>query len=215
MGQIDLYCERVGGAFWAEPLNALTNLSFLVAAWLLWRLRPRMAAPPAESGLLIGTIAGIGIGSFLFHTFATRWAAILDVVPILIFQLLFLWFYARRRIGAGMIAATAILAAYLALGFGVARMGPSLNGSLGYLPALLVLVALGIHHASAAVARRWDLLAAACLFTLSLTFRTMDREVCGAIPLGTHFLWHCLNGVVLFLATRALTGEPGHRSSNE
>lgn len=25
---IDLYCERIGERFWAEPLNALTNLVF-------------------------------------------------------------------------------------------------------------------------------------------------------------------------------------------
>ncbi|SDT92452.1 hypothetical protein SAMN05428979_0445 [Stappia sp. ES.058] len=28
---VDAYCERVGTAFWAEPVNALTNAAFLVA----------------------------------------------------------------------------------------------------------------------------------------------------------------------------------------
>ena len=35
--QIDGYCERLDGAFWAEPLNAWTNLAFLLAAWVMAR----------------------------------------------------------------------------------------------------------------------------------------------------------------------------------
>jgi hypothetical protein len=36
---IDAYCERLGPGLWAEPLNALTNLAFIVAALICaWRL---------------------------------------------------------------------------------------------------------------------------------------------------------------------------------
>ena len=35
---IDIYCERVDGAFWSEPLNAVSNAFFLVAAFMAWRL---------------------------------------------------------------------------------------------------------------------------------------------------------------------------------
>ena len=37
---VDLYCERLDPSFWAEPLNAFTNLSFLIAAaiaFVQWR----------------------------------------------------------------------------------------------------------------------------------------------------------------------------------
>ena len=34
---VTIYCERAGDAFWAEPLNALTNLAFLLAAGSLVR----------------------------------------------------------------------------------------------------------------------------------------------------------------------------------
>jgi len=27
---LDIYCERVGSGFWDEPLNAITNISFLL-----------------------------------------------------------------------------------------------------------------------------------------------------------------------------------------
>jgi hypothetical protein len=48
------------------------------------------------------------------------------------------------------------------------------------------------------------LLAAGGIFTASLIFRTMDREVCQWAPLGTHFIWHVLNAWLLYLLTSAL-----------
>jgi hypothetical protein len=44
---------------------------------------------------------------------------------------------------------------------------------------------------------------AAAVFVISLAFRTVDRAVCGTFPLGTHFIWHLLNAVVLFVLLRA------------
>jgi hypothetical protein len=39
---VDIYCERIDPGFWAEPVNALTNLAFLLAAAFVWpRVRDR------------------------------------------------------------------------------------------------------------------------------------------------------------------------------
>jgi hypothetical protein len=35
--QIDAYCERTDFSYWSEPVNAVTNLAFLVAAVWMWR----------------------------------------------------------------------------------------------------------------------------------------------------------------------------------
>ena len=35
------------------------------------------------------------------------------------------------------------------------------------------------------------------LFAISLTFRSLDGPLCNVFPLGTHFMWHILNGVLL------------------
>lgn len=41
---IDIYCERIDPTFWAEPLNAVSNGAFLIAAfaagYLVWQRRP-------------------------------------------------------------------------------------------------------------------------------------------------------------------------------
>ena len=47
--------------------------------------------------VLILVVALVGIGSFLFHTLATRWAGLADVVPIAVFIHLY-FFFAMRRV---------------------------------------------------------------------------------------------------------------------
>ncbi len=34
-------------------------------------------------------------------------------------------------------------------------------------------------------------------FLISLTFRTLDRDICTSLPLGTHFIWHLMNGAMI------------------
>jgi hypothetical protein len=53
------------------------------------------------------------------------------------------------------------------------------------------------------------LLLATGVFTLSLVLRSMDMEVCPSISIGTHMFWHLLNGVVLYLTTRAFVRNAG------
>ncbi|SDN16912.1 Ceramidase [Methylobacterium phyllostachyos] len=79
------YCERTGPDFWAEPVNALSNAGFLLAAAAAAR-RGSRADPPDRAALaLAGLIAVVGIGSFLFHTLAVTWAMLADVIPIAVF----------------------------------------------------------------------------------------------------------------------------------
>lgn len=201
---VDNYCERSDPGFWAEPVNALTNLAFVIAAILLVRLLHRTGINEGLVWVLAGLVLMIGIGSFLFHTLGTPWAAALDVLPILLFQLTYLWTYGRYILLFGRRLASASL---LALVAGIVLSGQFTdlaNGSLAYAPAWLVLVLLATVHWRRALAERWTLPLAALLFSLSLTLRTIDERACDLLPLGTHFGWHLLNGLVLYLAVRGL-----------
>lgn len=204
MGMIDLYCERLGPEFWAEPINALTNVAFILAAWGAWRLASRSPGPPSGIQLLPVTAVAIGVGSFLFHTLATPWARLLDILPILFFQLAFLWLYGRQVIGLQRTIMAAALAAYVAASIGGRQFPEILNGSLIYAPTFLAVLGLGIYHAGVASPSRFDLLAAAAMLALALLFRSIDNAVCVAFPIGTHFLWHLSNGAVVYLTIRAL-----------
>ena len=203
---IDIYCERTGAELWSEPANAITNLAFIIAALLLVRLTLRAGSiirRDAGIWVLIGLVFIIGIGSALFHTFATRWALLMDVAPIALFILIYTWYAARRFV----VAPVWVCALGVAVLMGLALATPSLTGFRGgsYVAPLTALVViggflkLGREHSVGGV-----LLIAAATFAVSLTFRTVDARVCEAVPVGTHFMWHLLNGGVVFILVRAL-----------
>ena len=200
--QLDGYCERLGPEFWAEPVNAVTNLAFIVAAVVGWRAFVHRGGDDLAIAWLVVVVTAVGIGSFLFHTLATVWAALADVLPITLFILSYLALVLRRGFALRWWAALALTLLFLpastAVEAGVERaVGDALGGSEGYLPALAALVVCGAWLARRGQALGRALLTAAGLFALSLTFRTLDMPLCPVIPLGTHFLWHLLNGVLL------------------
>lgn len=216
--QIHGYCERLGPAFWAEPLNAATNAAFIVAALVGLVLALRSGRLDGPVVWLVAVTFAVGTGSFLFHTFATVWAAMADTTPIMVFILSYFAIAIKRFAGFGwgrsLLLMLAFLAGMLALS-AVLRVtvAPYIGGSTSYMPALLAVLGVGIWLAARAhPAGRW-LVAAAAIFAVSLTFRTLDRPLCADWPLGTHFLWHLLNGVVLGTLLVALVrhGAPPQR----
>lgn len=204
---IDNYCERLTPGLWAEPLNALSNLSFLMAAFFAWRLLQKREGVGASHKILVLLIATIGIGSGLFHTYATVWAKWLDVIPIFLFQLYFLWCYCRQVIRRSTLNSAMAVALFLVASIVALQFPLPLNGSVMYLPAILVLLLLGSYHYLTNQNERSTLLLGAGVFCLSLGARTADAAVCESVAIGTHFMWHLLNGVVLYLLIRSLVAE--------
>ncbi|NKX44556.1 ceramidase domain-containing protein [Roseicyclus persicicus] len=209
---IDAYCERLGPGLWAEPVNALTNAAFLVAALAGAVAALRAGLRDRALWVLIALAAAIGVGSFLFHSFATPWAALADVTPIWAFVALYLYSFGTQVAGVrplrlvfgtalGLVALIAAMAGLDAALDGAAAV---LNGSEHYAPALLAMLVFSVllhrrHHPLAPLVA-----AATATFALSLTFRTLDAPLCPALPLGTHFLWHLLNATVIGLLLIAL-----------
>ena len=201
---VDLYCERVSPGLWSEPVNASTNLAFFLSAWAVWDLAHRLRALSGGIWLLIGLTVTIGIGSSLFHTFSTTWARVLDAVPILLFQLSYLWLYSREIIKMRYGYAGGLLAGFLVAAYFGRQFPHILNGSLIYAPAFLLILGLGLYHYCKQKHERFDVLAAAGVFMVSILFRTIDNAICPSFPVGTHFLWHLLIPVVLYLFVRSL-----------
>jgi len=205
---MDLYCERCGPGFWAEPLNALTNAAFLVAALFASLSAKRHGSMTGKVKCLIGLAVTVGVGSFLFHTFATLWAMYLDLIPIVLLQLSFFGLYARDQIGLSQTSVGLLLAGLLAVSLPGMRENAPLNGSLAYLPGWALLAVFGAYHIRQSKNQPWGLLAAAILLLIALVFRTIDQAVCETLPCGTHFLWHLLNGGVVFLVIQSLIVNP-------
>ncbi len=200
------YCERSSTALDAEPINAATNAAFLIAAWAAWRLQSRCskAGPAALIHAMVLCTAIVGLGSFLFHTVATRWAEWGDVLPILGFMLLFLWTSLTCFFDWLPWSKLVSLALFFGATFTLeaAVPGEFLHGGALYAPALLTLIAIAValsrHNTGAGGAA----LGAAAVFAASIAARTLDMPICPIFPLGTHFLWHVLNAVLLYLLIR-------------
>ncbi len=202
---MDAYCERVGMGLLAEPLNAVSNVSFLLAALAAWVLAQRTGTLSAGVRVLIAIGASVGIGSILWHTYPTMLTLILDSVPILIFIMWYIWLYARNVIGMRPLFAVASAAAFLLATFLALPFAGVLHGAFVYTPGLIVTLVLGVLHArDRRRAARFTLLAGAGVYLAALFFRTIDNEVCPVLPIGTHFLWHLLIGLVTYLAMRPL-----------
>lgn len=195
---IDLYCERLGPGLWAEPVNAISNLAFLFAAAAASAALQRTGRRDPAMLALILLVATIGIGSLLFHIFANGWSVLADVIPITGFIYAYLALALRRFFRFSWLASGLCLVLFFVLSFPVeALLRPLLAGSAGYVPAFAAMLLTGSILATRRHPAGTWLLAAAALFLLSLTFRTLDAPFCAAFPSGTHFLWHFLNAATL------------------
>ncbi len=196
---VDLYCERTMPGLWNEPLNAVTNLAFIISALVVLRLFRNEHIFVVK--ILMLNLAAIGIGSGLFHTFASRWASLLDVLAIASF--IFVYLYAANRHFLGLstmwsTALTVLAIPYTPLTtFGLLQLLPELGGSATYASINLLIYgyALLLWGRFPVLARQ--LLVGALLLSVSIGFRIVDGPVCTSLPVGTHWVWHLLNAVML------------------
>jgi hypothetical protein len=201
---IDLYCERTSAGLLAEPVNVATSGAFVVAAWLARRAAKRARVTDRGIDTLIQLTAVIALGSVAFHAFATDWSRFLDVVPILLFQLLFLALYLRRVAGWRLLGAVTAATLLVAAAVTIRLLSDSANGSMLYVPALVALAVLAADRLRRLGPEPYLLVLATATFAGSLAMRSIDLQLCGVLPVGTHFGWHLLNGLVLYLCLRVL-----------
>ncbi len=195
---LNSYCERLSANYWAEPVNALTNFAFLVAAFVMWR---RLSGPDLILARLLTFVLGtIGIGSFLFHTHAQVWAAAADTAPILMFVLLYI--YAANRTYWGLstpvsLGLTAMFFPYAAATIPLFQKIPGIGSSAVYwpVPALIAIYAVLLRSRLPSVALGLGL--GAGVLSASLVFRSLDEPLCSALSVGTHYMWHLLNALML------------------
>ncbi|HCL65155.1 MAG TPA: hypothetical protein DIC56_10015 [Rhizobium sp.] len=217
---VGAYCERASSGFWAEPFNAGSSLLVIVFGFAAvgYLLRSRLVTPLIM--VLMGLAVAIGIGSFLLHTFATRWAELADVIPIWAFVVVYGVAVARKFSPNSVSMTTTLLFGVIVFGAGTAlSMGDKLvladeiSGSSQYLPAGLMIASVlrllwKDRHPSLLMIGL-----AALLFIAALAFRSLDQPLCSLWPIGTHFLWHMTNSIVFWLLLSALVVHDPANSS--
>jgi len=200
---VDIYCERLDASFWAEPFNAISNLSFIIAGFFLWRLRSSL------SNLMAILMILIGLGSFSFHTFANRLTGLLDVLAIALYLLAFAFLIPKQwsrssifiQLGSALLLIISIVCSQLL----ISHLKPDLpwlpSGIyLGAWLALLVFALMTQYSNTSAARFLW---LAAIVFAFSLLSRQLDMPLCDFIG-GSHWLWHLLNGLTLYLTSYGL-----------
>ena len=196
--QVDAYCERTDFSFWSEPVNALTNLGYILVA--LWFLRAMRGVPLGR--VLAALLLAIGIGSFLFHTLATGWAGLADILPIGLFILVYLYAVNRHALGWPVWAAGLGVVAFFPYAAGVvyvADMLPFFRVSNFYWTVPILLFAYALVFGDKLGPMRRGFVAGGAVLSLSIAVRSVDLTLCDSFPLGTHFLWHVFNTVMFVI----------------
>ena len=193
---IDGYCERIDASFWSEPLNAVTNVIFLMTA--IWVLRRDGLNNKARALAFI--LGMIGIASFLFHSVATAWAGAIDVLSIVLFTLLYIFVATEDFLGLSRRSALSVTLGFFPFSVVVGWLTLPLSflGSTRiYIPMLVLisLYSLILYKKLPDVSR--GLAIGALLLTISMFARSLDLPLCEIIPKGTHYLWHVINAIML------------------
>ncbi len=205
---VDIYCERTSALWTAEPLNAISNVAFFLAAWAAWRLQQRRPNAGLDGPIraLCIIIAVVGCGSTVFHTIATRWAEWADVIPILVFMIVYCWLiltvFFRWPVWLKLLTTLLFFAATFYLESD--EFETVLWGGAMYLPTLVFMMAVGLGIWRKDTSAGMAFFEAAGLFALSFAARTLDKPLCAAFPIGTHYFWHLFNAAVLYLLVRTL-----------
>ncbi|MDC3002775.1 ceramidase [Paracoccaceae bacterium] len=193
---IDIYCERLDIGIWAEPINAVTNVAFILASIFMW-LRCKNLV---EGRVLSFLLFSIGCGSFLFHTFAQTWAAILDVAAILIFILTYIFIANHSFLAwSKMVSLIGVILffPYQLLLANILSNIQFFGSSVQYIPiAILIFIYSGLLRKTEPNLSR-GLLIGATILCLSIVFRIIDEPLCSILSVGTHFVWHILNAIML------------------
>ena len=200
---MDEYCERIDASFWSEPLNAISNAAFIVAALVLF-IHWSRSKPHDVIGLLLTlNVFIVGAGSFLYHTFANGWSVMADVIPITVFILFYLVVALRSYLRLRWWMSLAALIAFFAASHVVSNaLEPVIGYTAAYLPALAAITAVAIAARNRAPEASHGLWMAGSAFALSCLFRAADLPFCAENPAGTPMVWHLLTGLTLYLLVR-------------
>jgi hypothetical protein len=205
-----VYCEQPIYQAFFEPINTITNLAFMIAGIVLFIQLKKRNILDVKGIYFSALLVIVGLGSFIWHLYRTDLTVMLDSIPIALFVLSYLFFYILQmtknwflRIGLFLSFFGYMILLTKALS-GLDNQWLLTNGGMQYLVALSFFVVLQIFN------RYWypglikPSFIVVLLFALSIFFRQTDLLVCEYIGFGTHFMWHILNGVVLYSFVRLL-----------
>jgi hypothetical protein len=202
-------CERQGPGLFAEPLNAITNIGFLIVAITIYRFYHKHEDIKGRwiwdiHALTFLTFI-IGVNSMIFHMMPTPFTELMDTIPIVMFILIYFLSVLFRIGRTNFFQAAVAFIAFLGFSHMLVHQFPrALNDSIGYLSSMIALIMIAVYLHLKARPSSSHFMLAAIIGVTSLFSRAIDREVCDMFPFGTHFLWHILNAVLLYILLKQI-----------
>ncbi len=197
-----MYCEPTQWNGILEPWNSISNLAFFYSSYQIFKLNQKK--PKSISLYFSICILMIGIGSFFWHFYPNRITLAMDSIPILWFVISFLFLYTRLQ-SKNLTHHIILFICFFIFVFVCIYLGKhplfepiSKFVSFGYLSAILYLFFIQTYNIIYARFLIKKSLLIALLFLISLTFRSLDLYICNEFPIGTHWIWHGINALVLY-----------------
>ena len=197
---INIYCERNSEFFFGEPINAITNFSYIIVGLisLTKTLKDKLCQFLSIELILIG------ICSFILHTYANILSAILDSISILIFGFTYLYGANIRFLKLSSLLSILGVIAFIPFSFFVILtiqfFFGSMNGSAFYFSYIFLFLGYSSYLRKINFFVSKNLFICFMILSISVFFRTIDQDLCFFVPVGTHFIWHILNTSVLGLS---------------
>jgi hypothetical protein len=204
---VDLHCERLADGLMGEPLNILSNILFFVVAYLLFKQYRTADIRAPRVKVLIYLVVAFGVGSIIFHSTARMWGALFDVLPIVMFAVLYLYLFARHVLRFHRKWAVALIAFFfIANLIFKANVIKAPDGYVSLIPSVLVMYCIALYMFATKNRSAMRFATATLVATMAASFRAVDsylnaEDLCEMFPFGTHFLWHVLMAGYVYLTT--------------
>ena len=196
------YCESATNFWLHEPLNAITNLAFIIGAYYLFKLIKKEKLSMPLGLILLSLMIILGLGSLAWHSYRSLPTLLLDEIPIYIF-IIFAGYYLTQTLTRSHKITLMILASISAAYYLIFAYIPGINisnGVLKYIFALLIFLVLSTFIVKK-FGSGYNFILSFSIFAVAIIFRIIDLFVCSNFPIGTHFVWHILVAMVMYLVS--------------
>lgn len=201
---VDLVCERTHDGVWAEPFNAISSLAYIAVPIIVWFIANEHVKQDRSFAGLLVLMSLVGVASFSDHTLSIYLAHVFNEAATIVFIVAYVIYACRRllEINWTMTAIVVLSLSGLGILFSAWSHGIGNGGIGGYIAIWLFLSYLAWALRGSQTLRYF--LTGSAAFAVALAFRASDFAVCQYFPVGTHFLWHLSNDIVLFCLLMAI-----------
>lgn len=200
-----VYCETGIGLFFTQPINTVSNIALFISAYFVYKLLREYHIKNLIIQILPPLVVLTAVGSMLWHGAPSLLTDFADTLPLSALVLISFFFLLDKLLSNKKLIWGIFFMFILTetpFMFGIL---PSINGFIPYLLAFIFGLFISVR-----VAGRYalfpQLFPILVVFAIALFFRTIDLTICSAFPIGTHFVWHILNALMVYLIIHFLIG---------